>query len=156
MKKAFTLIELLVVVLIVGILSAVALPQYERAVERSRAAEARIMLNNVWKNYQLCVLAYPNSANENCAMYDFPKWTSVDIAGTWSISEENAWVNTKDWQYGSDDGNLFYAYRVLNGNTENPVYYFELQSFDGQISCVNNVEGKDYCKMICGGDLCAL
>ena len=55
-KKAFTLIELLVVVLVIGILSAVALPQYNFTVEKTRFAEARTVASSLQKAINVWLL----------------------------------------------------------------------------------------------------
>ena len=57
MKKAFTLIELLVVVLIIGILAAIALPQYTKAVEKSRATEAVMTISSLEKAIDIWKIA---------------------------------------------------------------------------------------------------
>ena len=57
-KQAFTLIELLVVVLIIGILAAIAVPQYQKAVEKARAAELVTFLTETQRALDIYILEH--------------------------------------------------------------------------------------------------
>ncbi len=55
-KKAFTLLELLVVVLIIGILAAIALPQYNKAVNKTKFAKLQSTVSSLSDAYKEYVL----------------------------------------------------------------------------------------------------
>lgn len=86
MKKAFTLIELLVVVLIIGILAAVAVPQYQKAVEKSKATQAMTLLKTVvqaMESYYMANGSYPM------------QFSQMDIDISWTEGTK-LWNNTTD------------------------------------------------------------
>jgi len=91
-KGAFTLIELLVVVLIIGILAAVAVPQYQKTVEKSQATQALSimkMLVEAQKVYFLTNGQYATQFNE------------LDISLPWT--EQREWFANGDDRYQTAD-----------------------------------------------------
>ena len=70
-KKGFTLIELLVVVLIIGILAAMAMPAYFKAVERARASEADTLIGTVVNAQQRYKMKTGHYAKT---------WSALDVA----------------------------------------------------------------------------
>ena len=134
--KGFTLIELLVVVLITGILAAVALPQYQKAVEKSKAVQALVVLKALEQSahsYYLANGKYPTKFAQ--LDIDMKDWT-----GTTKIhTGDNIWdtKSNPDWSlqlWSNDPGNEiqfmllrtagrykaagFYTYRGLLGCAE--------------------------------------
>ncbi len=149
-RRGFTLIELLVVVLIIGILAAVAVPQYQKAVEKSHRAEAVVLLNAIYKGYQLCVLQYGEDAEE-CGHTELIE--NMDIGFPVERAEEcdmNVCYETDYWIFDSDDNQSWWA-----EHRKNPSYIIELDLLNGKVTCGENGY-QNSCNAVCGADGCEL
>ncbi len=158
MENGFTLIELLVVVLIIGILSAIALPQYQKAVERSKMVEGQQWVRTIGQALNMFYLEHGTNATSfdqldikipststTAADWMSPSRTGIGILG--------ARILSKDWAVGfvtnAELGTLILAWRLTGPWKDSPNGFAVTVNYAGekdmQLYCVEYYSG-GYCR----------
>ncbi len=145
-NQAFTLIELLVVVLIIGILAAVALPKYTRAVDKAKYTQVMVLGEKILDAEQRFFLEnghYTKAISE----LDIDMPAPIKVTGNASSGEiyEYKWGNCGFHDTG-------YMYCTLKIGT-NGVWYFAYPGYKSRQCWAfpqNNTRGHELCKAMTG------
>ena len=143
----FTLIELLVVVLIIGILSAIALPQYQKAVEKSRAAEALTNLRAIVNAMQLSKMANGEPAKK---LEDLAVSLPGEKINERTVKLKNFTYDIRNFGRGTEK---FEAVATRNDATADVRKYYIYFSYLGRWACVAETEAaKVPCSAVCASN----
>lgn len=155
----FTLIELLVVVLIIGILASIALPQYQKVVEKSKASQAIAIIRTIadaQENYHMANGTYARHFDELAV--DIPWTGNTRISSHTSSGEARS---NDDWSvqlYSESVGIGIIVGRISGPYTGGRfLYVLDAANYDLPTHTLLCVEGStftgsagDYCQKIWG------
>lgn len=93
-QAGFTLIEVLVVILILAILAAIALPQYQKAVAKSYAIEATTLLKSIYQAADVFYLTnstWPDTFEKLEVTIPWTETTKADTGLAWDTRSNQHW-----------------------------------------------------------------
>ena len=158
-NKGFTLIELLVVVLILGILAAMAMPQYFKAVERSRMSEAVSLMSNIAQAQQRKYLQINKYATKYTGLDVSPQGSTgstYHTKGDPASGGGNGFaitLATGDGNDAYDKGNVVATREPQTGGTLQYNYVLSRYYANSGTSCRGtDANGKALCADFCGID----
>lgn len=157
MNQGFTLIELLVVVLIIGILAAIALPQYQTAVERSRSTEALTQMaavSEALQRYHAQHENFPDSNKFNKLDVEIPVVSSSNGTNTYGGKNftltftKNSSAKATIEALRSRSTHSYKLTTVVEENATNGTYSTKRTC---TVVTANDAEAQSYCNAIAGG-----